>query len=200
MRRLLPLSLLPLFALACLGPDHIEIDPTAPRLTHKGESVRLHGKVMDRHGKVYAQRSFFSSRDPKVAAVDEHGTVTAIASGHTVIEARAGGLLGEMPVDVDLIDRLEVVLPVLHLTLSDEPTEVPVRALGSDGHQRKDREISFSSDDARIARIDPQGRVWATNPGETVIKARVEDKIALVKVVVVDAPLVNNAQVASHRR
>jgi len=200
MRRLLPLSLLPLFALACLGPDHIEIDPSAPRLTHKGESVRLHGKVMDRHGKVYAQRSFFSSRNANIAAVDEHGTVTAVGSGHTVIEARAGGLLGEMPVDVDLIERLEAVAPVLHLSLTDDPAELQVRALGADGHPRTDRKLTFTSDDPNIARLDPQGRVWAINPGQTVIKARVEDKIALVKVVVVDAPEVKNAQLAAHRR
>ena len=200
MRRFLPLVLLPLCALACLGPDHIEIDPTAPRLTHKGETVRLHGKVMDRHGKVYSrERAFFSSRDPAVARVDEHGNVIAVGSGHTIVEARSGGLRAEMPVEVDLIERLEVATAVLSMTLADEPTRAPVTAVGRDGQPRRDKEISFSSDDANIARIDPEGRIIPINPGETVVKARVEDKIALVKVVVVDAPA-KGARVAAYKK
>ena len=37
------------------------------------------------------------------------------------------------------------------------------------------------------------------NPGETLVKARVEDKLAILKVVVVDAPA-KGAKVASHRQ
>jgi hypothetical protein len=185
MRRLL--LLLPVLCVACWGPDHIEIDPVSPRLTHKGETVRLHGKVMDRNGKVYVrERAFFNSHDPKVASVDEHGNVTAVGSGHTIIEARSGGLRAEMPIDVDLVERLEVAVPLLTMTLADEPQRPPVQAVGRDGKPVKDREVSFASDDTRIVRIDPEGRAWAINPGETVIKARVEDKLAILPVKVMD--------------
>ncbi len=37
-------------ASACSRPDHIETDPSAPRLTHKGESVRLRARTLDRTG------------------------------------------------------------------------------------------------------------------------------------------------------
>ena len=53
---------------------------------------------------------FFSSRDPKVATVDEYGTVTAVGSGHALIEARSGGLRAELPIEVDLISGENRVL------------------------------------------------------------------------------------------
>jgi hypothetical protein len=78
----MPRLILILFALAaCARPDHIEIDPRAPRLSRKGESQRLHARMMDRAGKVFPQeRARWKSRDPMIAAVDESGTVTALGS------------------------------------------------------------------------------------------------------------------------
>jgi hypothetical protein len=132
-----------------------------------------------------------------VANVDEHGTVTAVASGHTVIAARSGGLRAEMPVEVDLVERLEARAGALRLTLADQPARPAVVAIGRDGQPRFDREISFTSEDPRIARVDPEGHVWPVNPGQTVVKARVEDKLLLVTVVVTDAA--PGAAVAGYR-
>ncbi len=177
------LVLLPLCLLACVGPDHIEVDPAGPRFTHRGETLRLHGRTTDRNGKVYGRdRAFFRSRDPKVAAVNEHGDLTAVGSGHTVVEARAGSLYAEIPVEVDLVERLQASASHLSLSIEDEPLPVPVAALGRDGAPRKDREVELTSDDPNIARVDPLGRIWGVTPGDTLIKARVEDKLAVIAV------------------
>src|SRR5437870_13353057 len=104
MLRLLPIVLI---VCACSRPDHIEIDPRAPRLAHKGDTVRLHAKMTDRGGKVFSsERAAFQSRDPFVAGVDEYGTVTALSSGHTVVTARWSELSAEVPIEVDLVEAL----------------------------------------------------------------------------------------------
>src|SRR2546423_15268103 len=101
MLRLLPLVLIA----ACARPDHIEIDPRAPRLSRKGESLHLHAKMMDRAGKVFSQeRAVWKSRDPMMAPVDESGTVTALASGHTVVTAVWNELSADVPVEIDLVE------------------------------------------------------------------------------------------------
>ncbi len=89
LRLLTMLRLLPLLLIAaCARPDHIEIDPRAPRLSRKGETLRLHAKMMDRGGQVFAQeRGVWRSRDPFIAGVTPDGDVTALTSGHTVITA-----------------------------------------------------------------------------------------------------------------
>ena len=182
MRRLLA-ALLPLFALSCLGPDHVEVDPAGPRLSHRGETLRLHGKATDRGGHVYGrERAFFRTRDPKIATVNEHGDLTAVSSGHTVVEARVGTLYAEVPVDVDLVERLEVAQSHVELTVDDEPVRVPVTPLGRDNQPRRDRTVEFTTDNADVARIDPEGKIWGLTPGDTLVKARIDDKLALIEV------------------
>jgi hypothetical protein len=200
MRILLPLLLL--ICSACFaGPDHIEIDPLAPRLTHKGDQVRLHGKVMDRNGKVHG-RAFFRSRDPKVASVDEFGLVTAVGSGITVIEAQSGSLHADMPIEVDMVERLAVGATHVEVSMADDPLRLPVSAVGRDGQPRPERAVSFTADDPSVVRIDPEGRVWGIAAGTTLVKARCDDKLAVIEVVVTDkrppkkAPA--EAQVATH--
>src|SRR5436853_7691068 len=105
MLRLLPLLML----IACARPDHIEIDPRAPRLSRKAESLKLHAKMMDRSGQVFPQeRAAFVSRDPFIAGVDENGNVTALSSGHTVIKASWNELTAEVPFEVDLVEALRI--------------------------------------------------------------------------------------------
>ena len=61
---------LPFVLAACARPDHIEIDPRAPRLSRKGESMHLHAKLMDRAGKVFPMESAtWKSREWRFPAV-----------------------------------------------------------------------------------------------------------------------------------
>jgi uncharacterized protein YjdB len=93
------LLLLAFAVTACARPDHIEIDPRAPRLLHKGEAVRLHAKMTDRSGKIFSQeRASWTSRDPFVAGVDANGAVTALSSGHTVVIGLDGHALRDREV------------------------------------------------------------------------------------------------------
>lgn len=169
-------SLLLLF-IACARPDHIEIDPRAPRLCRKGETLSLHAQMMDRGGKAYPQeRAEWSARDPFIAGVDQNGDVTALSSGHTVLTATWNELSAEVPLEVDLVEALRIVPASLTLQASADPVKIDVVALGLDGHPLRDREVQLISANPAIARVDPEGRVWPVAPGDATVRAAIDDK------------------------
>ena len=169
--------LLCLAVAACSRPDHIEIDPRAPRLTIKGESVRLHARLLDRTGHDFpTERAAWTTRDPFVAAVDENGELTGLSSGHTVATASWNELTAQVPVEIDLVEALRLVPASLDLAASAGPAQLSVAALGLDGHALRDREVHLVSADPSIARVDPDGRVWPVAPGDAVVRARADDK------------------------
>ena len=164
-------------ASACARPDHIEIEPRMPHLTHKGETLQLHGRLMDRTGKYFAdERVSFRSRDPFVAAVSENGEVAALSSGHAVVTAQWNELTAEVPIDVDLVEALRVAPEQLEIRVEDEPVKLSVTPLGLDGRALRGREVRIVSANPAVARVDPDGRVWGLAPGEAVIHASIDDK------------------------
>jgi len=174
MLRLLPVLLL---VAACDRPDHIEIDPRAPRLSRKGESLHLHAKMMDRGGKVFPQEhAAWKSRDPFIAAVNESGDVTGLSSGHTVLTATWNELRAEVPFEVDLVEALQIDPGMLELSPSADPVKINVVALGLDGHPLRDREVHLVSANPSVARVDPEGRVWPVAPGDVTVRANIDDK------------------------
>jgi hypothetical protein len=177
----LPLALLLLGG--CERPDHIEIDPRMPRLTHKGETVRLHGKLMDRRGRVFSgEKAAWSSRDPFVAAVDASGQVAALSSGHTVVTARWNELSAEVPLEVELTEALRVEQARVEVGQGGEAVQLRVTPLGLDGRPQQDRAVQLLSLAPQVARVDPQGKVWGVAPGEAVVKARLDDQEAEIRV------------------
>jgi hypothetical protein len=173
MRRFLPLLLIA----ACARPDHIEIDPGAPRLSHKGESVRLHAKLMDRGGKVFPrEHAAWKSRDPFIAGVSPSGDVTALSSGHTVMTATWNELTAQVPLEVDMVEALRIETGALELAQSAEPVKLKVVALGLDGRPLRDRQVHLVSADPKVARVDPQGRLWPIAPGDVLVRAVIDDK------------------------
>lgn len=179
--KMLCLTLLALAA--CARPDHIEIDPSSPRLTRKGETVRLHGKLMDRGGKVFSgERAAWRSRDPFVASVDANGEVAALSSGHTVLTATWNELTANIAVDVDLVEALRLEPQKLDLLLSSQPVKVAVTPLGLDGRPQRDRQVHLAARNPAVARVDPDGQVWPLAPGDTTVEARIDDKEAEIAV------------------
>src|SRR3954468_6725458 len=173
MLRLLPFLLLA----ACARPDHIEIDPRAPRLLRKGDALHLHAKMMDRGGRVFAQeRAVWKSRDPFIAGVTPDGDVTALSSGHTVITAVWNELTADVPFEVDLVEALQIDPGVLELKQSADPVKINVVALGLDGHPLRDRQVHLVSANPAVARVDPEGRVWPIAVGDVTVKAAIDDK------------------------
>ena len=185
-RLALPAMALALLCTACERPDHIEIDPRMPRLIHKGETVRLHGKMMDRQGHVYAtERAHWTSRDPFIAAVDTNGEVAALSSGHTVITAHWEELTAEVQLEVDLVEAIRAAPDAVTIKVDADPLKLNAVALGVDGRPRADREVRMTSNEPAIARVDSANQVWGVAPGETIVHAKSDDKEAEIKVTVV---------------
>lgn len=189
MRR--PLWLLPLtvFAIACAGPDHIEIEPKEVVLKRPKETIALRGKVMNRRGNHWAdKRCDWLSSDASVATVDAMGVVTAHKSGRTLLTASYDGLKAEVPVEVTLVEELRAEPAELVLfTDSEDSTKIRVTVLGPNGKALSDRSIRYLSNDEKVATIDGGGGVWTHNPGETLVRAVCENHEVTVKVKV-EAP------------
>jgi uncharacterized protein YjdB len=175
---------------ACAGVDHIEIDPKAPVLKRRGESLDLACRVYKRKG-VTDPRLFCSwrSEDPLIATVDEKtGRVGAIASGIARIVATHGNAEARVPVEVRLVEAVRVTPAELELHSEGDPKPVRVEGLGADGRPLRDREARLVSTDNEVAHVDTSGQIWGGKPGETVVKAIVDDKEEPIKVRVVAAP------------
>ena len=183
----LPALLLALSAtlVACERPDHIEIDPRMPRLTRKGETVRLHAKMMDRNGRVFpTERATWSSRDPFVAAVSNNGEVAALSSGHTVLTAKWNELSATVPVEIDLVEAVSFDPATVELKADGDAVKLKVVALDAQGHAQKDREIHLQSLSPEVARVDSEGKVWGLKAGTARVQAKIDDKIADATIVV----------------
>jgi len=181
----LPALALALLCSACERPDHIEIDPRMPRLVHKGESVRLHAKMMDRRGTIYpTERASWTSRDPFIASVDANGEVAALTSGHTIITAHWQELSAEVPLEVDLVESLKADPDTISIKVDADPTKIQVQAIGIDGRPRPDREVRLTSSDPSTVRIDGGGSAWGIKPGDAIVHAKCDDKQTDVHVTV----------------
>lgn len=113
------------------------------------------------------------SEDPKVASVDENGTVTAVDRGTTIVSAMAGGVISECIVRVNA-DAPHTSEPETGATAGDlslsnsdvtinsatgETFTLSVRNLPADAA------VSYSSDNASAATVDTNGLVKAVSKG-----------------------------------
>ena len=98
-RTLLALSLALPGALAAQNVAEVQVAP--PSVTVKvGERSGLIATAFDRNGNVIPTvRILWTSNNVAVAKVDNNGTVTGVASGVVIIEARVGTRKGTAAVD-----------------------------------------------------------------------------------------------------
>ncbi|MGH2667674.1 MAG: Ig-like domain-containing protein, partial [bacterium] len=80
----------------------VEVQVAPPSVTIRvGERTGLLGTAFDRIGNVIPTvRIIWSSNNVNVARVDNNGTVTGVASGVAIVEARAGTRRGSAAVQV----------------------------------------------------------------------------------------------------
>lgn len=181
MTRIAALGLLALAA--CNTPDHIEIDPKQPVLKRRGETVQLHGKVMNRRGQQLAgEWPKWKSSVPFTATVDEHGLVTAVASGHALLTATYGDLTADVPVDVSLVEFVRAEPASYTLKADGDPVKPAVAALGANGRVLPDRQVAMTAEDSKIVHVDSEGKLWPSVKGTTKVHAVCDDHEAVVTV------------------
>jgi len=113
------------------------------------------------------QRVRFSSSDDKVAAINNDGTVYALASGECVISAKAsGGAEAQMLVTVAGVPMRELTLNVDQLRI-DKGQFSGLRA--GYNEDASDTRLQWISADETIARVSPSGRIMGVGGGETYV-------------------------------
>lgn len=118
----------------------------------------------------------FTSVNPRIATVNEHGQITAVSSGNTTIKLTSNNNLEET-----------VVVSVLNKPTIDETKKIVFNKKNYQikaGESQKldytltgynDEDINWSSSEEEVATVDETGTVLAINNGTTVIKATSKD-------------------------
>jgi uncharacterized protein YjdB len=122
------------------------------------------------------------SDDPEVATVDEDGLVTAVGPGETLITASCGEFSDKV--------RITVVIPAEQVTISrdsldltkGEGAQLSAEVLPEDTTEGRD--VSWSSSDSSVVRVDGNGYVTAVAPGSCTVRASHGSLLASCRVTV----------------
>lgn len=116
----------------------------------------------------------YTSNDTSVATVDEHGVVTGVSGGRTVIIAQTEerGLVASCMVTVqEYVSSVKITTEVTQMNIGEElPLKVEVLSTTA-----SNRAIRWSSSDRRIIEVDKEGRIAAKREGTALIYAYATD-------------------------
>jgi len=116
----------------------------------------------------------WSSDNPSVASVDQHGLVTAVNTGEATITAAAGDISATCTVSV-FVPVTSVTLNLANLTLMvGETATLEVSVLPEDA---TDKDVMWYSSDPNVALVEA-GSITAVSFGEAVIMAQVGNQSA----------------------
>lgn len=177
------LALASLLALAACDPvSYVEMTPKGAVLGRRGETASLRAIAMTHQQLQKADVDWkWATKDPAVATVDQHGTVTAVGDGMATITATAEGVTGELRVEVRTVKSLKVDPTEVKLELDGARVKPAVLALDARGNPLPRKPFLVSAND-KIANVDGDGGIWPVAEGATTVSVRVdevEQKIAV---------------------
>lgn len=193
-RPIIPAWILPiLLILAALGgwyvtmkrQRNVEIVKKTATMT-VGDDFTFEARVLDGFKDVVPGVPVrWTSSDSSTAVVSDSGTVEAAREGQVVISAIVGRKTQEIQVTI-VSARVQTVAlaPSAPMRLKPGDTRL-LRATAKDKDgQVVARKIQWSSSDASVATIGPDGSLVAKGPGKTVISAQADEAMATVAVAV----------------
>jgi Tol biopolymer transport system component/uncharacterized protein YjdB len=187
-----------------------EVQVAPPSLTIRvGERSGLLATAFDRIGNVIpTARLTWSSNNVNIARVDNNGTVTGVASGVAIVEARSGTRRGSAAIQV--VGTAQPAAPAAAAAaVSDQPagsgpaaalrlepgvvyllpsenTRVSPRALRDDGSPAAPVAVTWTSLRSDVASVDQNGNVVALAPGQGTIQATAPGGLTATAPVVVE--------------
>ncbi|MFL5609060.1 MAG: Ig-like domain-containing protein, partial [Gemmatimonadaceae bacterium] len=188
-------------ALSCGNPTGVDLAPTsevsavavdpAASTVAIGAELPLRAVVMDGTGHAASGASvIWSVRDPGIASVSTTGVVAGRAVGTTQVAASAGGKSGIATITVQPPPVASVVVSPAPLSLAlgqVKPLAVVTRDAG--GAALAGRSVSWSSANASVAVVSPEGAVTATGIGTTMVTATSEGVSGSTTVTVTPVPV-----------
>lgn len=184
---LIPVLLAALVLAGCGGDSSsarpvasIVVSPSAPQLP-VGSSVQLTAALLDSAGRAIDGRPVvWSSQDASIISVTAGGLITAHQPGTTRITASAEGRTGFANPVVNApasVARVEVS-PGVDVVEEGDTLQLTATVYDANDNVLTGRGITWTSQDAEVAHVDPLGLVTALRPGRTMITARVEGRSA----------------------
>ena len=142
----------------------IEITPSSVTFHAIGQTQQLTATVFDQNNMNMTSASvMWSSGDAAVASVNANqGLVTAAGNGTTRVTARSGDIQANADITVAQAATRIVIEPGPAITLSIGATiQLTAAVLDRNDHPVMDAVATWSSDDAAVATVTPQGLVTA---------------------------------------
>ena len=123
----------------------------------------------------------WTSSEPTVAAVDENGNITALATGTTEITATAGSVSAVCKVTVERVKVSEVKLDKTSVSLkAGETAQITATVTPADTTDK----VVWTSSEPTVAAVDENGKITAAAPGTATITATAGGKSATCTVTV----------------
>ena len=163
------------------NPVSLEVDTT----------LRLEATLRDHAGnELSGRRLFWASEDSGIASVSADGVVSSRSAGAVRVAASAEGVDALATVVVTERPVASVVVSPAGAAITvGEAVLLTAAARDAAGRTLGGRSVSWSSRDARIASVGPDGRVVGAAPGRTEITATVEGISAGVAIDVSPQPV-----------
>ncbi len=165
---------------ATVSVNSVTLEPTSLNLV-VGETSTLTATVSPENAtdKVVTWKSSKAS----VAKVDSNGKVTAVAKGSATITATAGGKSATCTVEV-----VEKQVPAESISLNKQSLELKAGASetlkATVTPTNTTDEVTWSSSDEKVAKVDKNGKVTAVAAGSVTITAKAGEKSATCTVTV----------------
>lgn len=178
-----------LFASGCSQPEFYEMEPGTVSFDARGSTKVVRAVAKNRRGQVFPRErpTSWTSADEKVVTVNAEGKLTAVGPGQTRVVAKRGEMVGEIVVDVNSVEALEVAPLELSFEQDADPVRLSVKVLDARGKPMEGRTVNARCVDAKICNVDKSLQVWPYNPGETTLEVSCEGHKQQVKVAVAAA-------------
>lgn len=154
-------------------------------VVREGSAEDLSATILDDRGRVLeGRRVDWRPGDALIASVTS-GRLRAVSPGNTTIDAVCGGARTtlSLTVESDPVPSIEIEPAQVDVATG---TRIPLDAIVNDwdGRRLEDRAVLWSSSDATVAKVSPEGVVEGIRPGEAVITAGTGGKSAAATVTV----------------
>ena len=168
----------------------VTVDPGSVSFTALGETARFTAEVRDQNGQTMAGAAVaWASTDASVATADASGQVTATGNGTATITAGAGSASSTAAVNVaQEVDRIAVSPAAAALVAFEDTVRLTAEAMDANGHGVAGLDVSWSSSDIGVARVDETGLVEAVAQGTATITAEAGGTSGEAEITTVENP------------